>query len=109
MRNQAVLSPEAIALKGSAAVVSDCFRYAIYSYVFFCPIEEQSSATTCSLSRILFLRGVYAIEDFFVISKYDLELLVALNEDLEAYVAGVLDQVEREFFCKENASSVTTN
>ncbi|KAG8894931.1 60S ribosomal protein L15 [Tulasnella sp. 403] len=78
MRQTSRPSPEAIALRGSAISVADYFRYAIYS--------------------ILFLRGVYAIEDFMVINKFDLELLVATNEDLEAYVASVLDQVERTSF-----------
>lgn len=48
-------------------------------------------------SRILFLRGVYAIEDFMVVNKFDLELLIATNEELETYVSSVLSQVERKF------------
>ncbi|KAG9000896.1 Mitotic spindle checkpoint component mad2 [Tulasnella sp. JGI-2019a] len=68
-------SPQVIALRGSATTIADYLRYAIY--------------------LILFLRGVYPIEDFMVIDKFDLELLIATNEDLETYVTTVLSQVEQ--------------
>ncbi|KAG9042918.1 Mitotic spindle checkpoint component mad2 [Tulasnella sp. UAMH 9824] len=68
-------SQPVIALRGSATAIADYLRYAIYS--------------------ILFLRGVYAIEDFMVVNKFDLELLIATNEELETYVSSVLSQVEQ--------------
>lgn len=36
-----------------------------------------------------------------VIDKFDLELLLATNEDLETYVTTVLSQVERESILSE--------
>ncbi|KAG8964936.1 Mitotic spindle checkpoint component mad2 [Tulasnella sp. 419] len=69
-----MFSSSVIPIKGSATLITDYLRFSIYS--------------------ILFLRGVYSVEDFFIINKYGLELVVALNEELEAYVGGVLDQVE---------------
>lgn len=32
-----------------------------------------------------------------VVNKFDLELLIATNEELETYVSSVLSQVERKF------------
>lgn len=64
-----------LALKGSSKVVCDYFEFAINS--------------------ILFQRGIYPAEDFQTVRKYDLPLLIAIDEDIKSYIDKFLTQIKK--------------
>lgn len=64
-----------LALKGSSKIVADYFEFAIHN--------------------ILFQRGIYPAEDFTVVKKYDLPMLVSSDEDVKEYVKKIMDQVKK--------------
>lgn len=63
-----------VALRGSSNTVTEFLRYAINS--------------------ILYQRGIYPPEDFTVVKKYDLGMLVTVNEKLKAYISKLAYQFE---------------
>lgn len=64
-----------LALKGSSKVVTDYFEYAIHN--------------------ILFQRGVYPVEDFQTVRKYDLPLLMNVDDDVKLYIANIITQLKK--------------
>lgn len=64
-----------LALKGSSKIVSDYFEFAI--------------------NNILFQRGIYPSEDFITIKKYDLPLLVTVDEEVKEYIQNIMKQVKK--------------
>lgn len=64
-----------LALKGSSKVVCDYFEFAI--------------------NNILFQRGIYPSEDFQTVRKYDLPLLIAIDEDIKSYIEKFLTQIKK--------------
>ncbi|EJU00496.1 spindle assembly checkpoint protein [Dacryopinax primogenitus] len=68
-----------ITLKGSTEIVTEFFKYAVNS--------------------ILFNRGVYPADDFNMVKKYGLVVLVTSDEALSAYLEKILTQV-REWLMK---------
>lgn len=64
-----------LALKGSCKTVTDYFEYAIH--------------------LILFQRGIYPAEDFQTVRKYDLPLLVNIDEDVKQYVNKIMVQIKK--------------
>lgn len=64
-----------LALKGSSKVVCDYFEFAI--------------------NNILFQRGIYPSEDFQTVRKYDLPLLIAIDEDIKSYIDKFLTQIKK--------------
>lgn len=67
--------PSKLALKGSSKVVCDYFEFAI--------------------NNILFQRGIYPAEDFQTVKKYDLPLLICIDEDIKLYINRFLSQIKR--------------
>lgn len=68
---------QAISLKGSTAIVTDFFKFAVNtcvlrSFPFKPPIHEHCS--------ILYQRGVYPADDFHLVKKYG--QVVMLTQDL---------------------------
>ena len=66
--------PSKLALKGSSKVVCDYFEFAI--------------------NNILFQRGIYPAEDFQTVKKYDLPLLICIDEDIKLYINRFLSQIK---------------
>ncbi|CAK9438498.1 uncharacterized protein LODBEIA_P27220 [Lodderomyces beijingensis] len=69
------MSTSKLALKGSSKIVSDYFEFAINS--------------------ILFQRGIYPIEDFITVRKYDLPMLVNNDEDVKNYISNIMQQLKK--------------
>lgn len=63
-----------ISLAGSTAIVSEFFSYAVNS--------------------ILFQRGLYPPEDFKMVKKYGLNMLVTNDDGLKGYLEGIIKQLE---------------
>ena len=66
---------QTLALKGSSKMVSEFFEY--------------------SINTILYQRGVYAAEDFKVVKKYGLNMLVTIDDDVRRYVRRIMQQLHR--------------
>ena len=60
-------------LKGSAKTVSEFFEY--------------------SINTILYQRGIYPPEDFKVVKKYGLNMLVSTDEDVKRYIKRIMKQL----------------
>lgn len=78
MANEAVTSQDAptrstISLKGSAKTISEFFEY--------------------SINTILYQRGIYPPEDFKVVKKYGLNMLVSTDDDVKRYVKRIMKQL----------------
>ncbi|KAK6462146.1 DNA-binding protein [Scheffersomyces coipomensis] len=79
-------SSSKLALKGSSKIVTDYFEYAINS--------------------ILFQRGIYPIEDFITIRKYNLSLLVSNDPEVKTYIANIMLQIKKWIYGKRIAKLV---
>jgi mitotic spindle assembly checkpoint protein MAD2 len=64
-----------ISLKGSAAIVTEFFGYAVNS--------------------IIFQRGLYPADKFKKVNKYGLTILISADEGLNAYISQVMGQMSR--------------
>ncbi|KGB78243.1 mitotic spindle assembly checkpoint protein MAD2 [Cryptococcus deuterogattii R265] len=73
-QKQATRTNQAITLKGSTALVTEFFEY--------------------SVNSILYQRGVYPSDDFRMVKKYGLPMLVTADEELKEYISTVLSQVQ---------------
>ncbi|KAK8861549.1 hypothetical protein IAR55_002371 [Kwoniella newhampshirensis] len=65
---------QAITLKGSTALVTEFFEY--------------------SVNSILYQRGVYPSDDFRMVKKYGLPMLVTADDSLKEYLSTILSQVQ---------------
>ena len=78
-------SRQAITLKGSTALVTEFFKYAVNTYVdhnqfiFILRISIM-------LNSILFQREVYPSDDFHMVKKYGQTILVTQDLALENYL-----------------------
>jgi mitotic spindle assembly checkpoint protein MAD2 len=79
---------QAITLKGSTALVTEFFKYAVNTYV--APLLPRHRPIDLVFS-ILFQREVYPSDDFHMVKKYGQTVLVtqdlALENYLDKYVA----------------------
>ncbi|ODV80390.1 DNA-binding protein [Suhomyces tanzawaensis NRRL Y-17324] len=73
--------PSKLALKGSCKIVTDYFEFAINS--------------------ILFQRGIYPAEDFQTVRKYDLPLLVNVDDDVKDYILKIMLQIKKWIYGKK--------
>jgi len=64
-----------ITLCGSSDIVAEFFEYCINS--------------------ILFQRGIYEPEDFKMVKKYNLNLLVTSDDRVQAYISEIMEQVKK--------------
>ncbi|EEB06287.1 spindle checkpoint protein Mad2 [Schizosaccharomyces japonicus yFS275] len=64
-----------LSLKGSAKLVSEFFEYAVNS--------------------ILFQRGIYPPEDFKVVRKYGINMLITIDDEVKAYIRRIIAQLHR--------------
>ncbi|PNS18089.1 Mitotic spindle checkpoint component mad2 [Sphaceloma murrayae] len=64
-----------LALKGSSKLVTEFFEYCIHT--------------------ILFQRGVYPPEDFTAVKKYGLNMLVAQDDQVKAYIKKIMSQLNK--------------
>jgi len=73
-QKQATRTNQAITLKGSTALVTEFFEY--------------------SVNSILYQRGVYPSDDFRMVKKYGLPMLVTNDDSLKEYLSTILSQVQ---------------
>ncbi|ODV62359.1 spindle checkpoint protein MAD2 [Ascoidea rubescens DSM 1968] len=64
-----------LALKGSSKIVSDFFDY--------------------SINSILYQRGIYPPDDFKMVKKYGLYMLISTDEEVKAYIRRILSQLNK--------------
>ncbi|KAJ3086262.1 Mitotic spindle checkpoint component mad2 [Quaeritorhiza haematococci] len=76
-----VQTKKLITLRGSSQIVVEFFDY--------------------SLNSILFQRGIYPPEDFKMVKKYGLNLLVTQDSGVQNYLRQILAQVERWIMAKK--------
>ncbi|KAL7419635.1 Mitotic spindle checkpoint component mad2 [Cryptotrichosporon argae] len=72
-QKQATRQNQAITLKGSVALVTEFFEY--------------------GLNSILYQRGVYPSDDFRMVKKYGLPMLVTSDDGVKEYIQTILQQV----------------
>jgi mitotic spindle assembly checkpoint protein MAD2 len=75
---------QAITLKGSTALVTEFFKYAVNTYVHCSPL--LCLLTYLALNSILFQREVYPSDDFHMVKKYGQTILVTQDLALENYL-----------------------
>lgn len=74
MENEAAAPTRStLPLKGSAKIVSEFFEY--------------------SINTILYQRGIYPPEDFKVVKKYGLNMLVSTDDDVKRYIKRIMKQL----------------
>jgi mitotic spindle assembly checkpoint protein MAD2 len=64
-----------LSLKGSGKLVAEFFEF--------------------SINSILFQRGVYPAEDFIVVKKYGLNMLVTSDDQVKAYIKKIMSQLNK--------------
>ncbi|CCJ28130.1 unnamed protein product [Pneumocystis jirovecii] len=64
-----------LSLKGSSKIVSEFFEY--------------------SINSILFQRGVYPADDFKIVKKYGLNMLVTADTEVKAYIRKIMEQLHK--------------
>ncbi|KAF3760890.1 putative mitotic spindle checkpoint protein [Cryphonectria parasitica EP155] len=64
-----------LSLRGSAKLVAEFFQYSIHS--------------------ILYQRGVYPAEDFTIVKKYGLNMLVSSDDQVKAYIKKIMSALDR--------------
>ncbi|VEU19356.1 DEKNAAC100314 [Brettanomyces naardenensis] len=64
-----------LALKGDSKIVADFFEYSIHS--------------------ILYQRGIYPANDFKVVRKYGLNMLVSMDDEVVSYIYRIMKQLRR--------------
>ncbi|KAG5519078.1 hypothetical protein PMAC_002164 [Pneumocystis sp. 'macacae'] len=64
-----------LSLKGSSKIVSEFFEY--------------------SINSILFQRGVYPADDFKIVKKYGLNMLVTADIEVKAYIRKIMEQLHK--------------
>ncbi|RGP67510.1 mitotic spindle assembly checkpoint mad2 [Fusarium longipes] len=69
-----------LSLKGSARLVAEFSSSAQFQY---------------SIHSILFQRGVYPAEDFTVVKKYGLNMLVSADDQVKAYIKKIMSQLDK--------------
>ncbi|ODQ65937.1 mitotic spindle checkpoint protein MAD2 [Nadsonia fulvescens var. elongata DSM 6958] len=62
-------------LRGSSRIVAEFFEY--------------------SINSILYQRGIYPAEDFTVVKKYNLSMLVTVDPEVKAYVKKIMHQLHK--------------
>ena len=72
---------QAITLKGSTALVTEFFKYAVNTYVRCSPL-----IFLLTYLSILFQREVYPSDDFHMVKKYGQTILVTQDLALENYL-----------------------
>lgn len=73
MPDDAAPTRSTLPLKGSAKTVSEFFEY--------------------SINTILYQRGIYPPEDFKVVKKYGLNMLVSTDDDVKRYIKRIMKQL----------------
>ncbi|ORX33704.1 mitotic spindle checkpoint-related protein [Kockovaella imperatae] len=73
-QKQATRTNQAITLKGSTAMVTEFFEY--------------------SVNSILYQRGVYPSDDFRMVKKYGIPMLITADESVKEYLQTILAQVQ---------------
>lgn len=71
------LTKSKIALKGSSKIVSDYFEY--------------------SINSLLYQRDIYPAEDFQVVKKYGMNMMLTIDEDVKAYIKKIMAQLHSEY------------
>lgn len=66
-----------VPLKGSAKLVAEFFEY--------------------SINSILYQRGIYPSEDFQVVRKWDLNMLVTVDSNVKAYIKKIMSQLHSKY------------
>ncbi|OLL25134.1 Mitotic spindle checkpoint component mad2 [Neolecta irregularis DAH-3] len=74
-----------LTLKGSDKIVSEFFEY--------------------SINSILFQRAIYPPEDFKVVKKYGLNMLVTADEDVRKYIKRIMSQLNK-WICDSKVSKL---
>ncbi|KAK9459396.1 DNA-binding protein [Lipomyces oligophaga] len=64
-----------LSLKGSSKLVAEFFEY--------------------SINSILFQRGIYPPEDFQVVKKYGLNMLITIDDEVKAYIRRIMLQLNK--------------
>lgn len=64
-----------LSLRGSARTVAEFFEY--------------------SINSILYQRGIYPAEDFKIVKKYGLNLLVTCDDDIKNYIRNIMSQLHK--------------
>lgn len=62
-----------VALRGSSQIVAEFFEY--------------------SINSILYQRGIYPADDFQMVKKYGLNMLVICDDDIKAYIRKIMGQL----------------
>ena len=79
-------------LKGSAKLVSEFFGWYLRQFVsdmILTRVEDYS------INSILFQRALYPPEDFKVVKKYGLNILVSTDEEVKGYIKRVMGQLSQ--------------
>ncbi|KAG4306471.1 hypothetical protein PORY_000459 [Pneumocystis oryctolagi] len=79
-----------LSLKGSSKIVSEFFEYSINRYGFVLIVT-----ITLKKTSILFQRGVYPADDFKVVKKYGLNMLVTADVEVKAYIQKIIEQLHK--------------
>ncbi|CDK30032.1 unnamed protein product [Kuraishia capsulata CBS 1993] len=88
-------SPNVVELRGSSRIVSDFFGKLQDPMGPFWIQSITDFFSEYSIHSILYQRGIYPAEDFQVRKKYGLNMMVSINEEVNAYVKKIMSQLQK--------------
>jgi mitotic spindle assembly checkpoint protein MAD2 len=88
-----------LALRGSAKLVSEFFGMTLLCFLTVPRIQykQVGHRTSCRLidNSVLYQRGIYPPEDFKVVKKYGLNVLVTTDDEVKNYIKRIMGQLSR--------------
>ena len=85
----------AISIKGSTKIVTEFFEFSVNTYARFfrLPRYEKARSSLCLSISILYQRNIYPAEDFKMVKKYGLNMLVSTDDSLQTYLRKIMSQL----------------
>ncbi|CAD6585538.1 MAG: Mitotic spindle checkpoint component mad2 [Cyphobasidiales sp. Tagirdzhanova-0007] len=86
-------SSSAISIQGSTKIVTEFFEFSVNTQVAAVLSMRTSVAEGLTRHSILYQRGLYPPEDFKMVKKYGLNMLVSSDDSLVAYLRKIMSQL----------------
>ncbi|KAL7005067.1 Mitotic spindle checkpoint component mad2 [Cystobasidiomycetes sp. EMM_F5] len=88
-------SGSAISIKGSTKIVSEFFDFSVNTQVdaVFSTTGRVNGTSHSALQDILYQRNIYPAEDFKMVKKYGLNMLVSTDDALTSYLKRIMSQL----------------
>lgn len=101
--NSATSNSNAISIKGSTKIVTEFFEFSVNTYALAARNGLAGEAFHSCLKSIylsiLYQRNIYPAEDFKMVKKYGLNMLVSTDDSLQTYLRKIMSQLNGALTC----------